>query len=242
MKPGDVIEFDYDLFVEGHKTLYDTTNPEKAKAAGIGQEGAYYAPMRYVIGSGRLIPGLEAALLKAEAGKPFEITIPAAEAYGERDPARIETIPMAEFKKNKVEPKEGLVITWKNRRGAITQVGGGRVRVDFNAPLAGKALTYKVKVNKVFTEEADKVKGLLLMNYPSPESPKVVIEPGKPRVAVVTLPETAMYDPNWSRAKFGFLSSVQLHTEIGVVRLVEEHKIERQPPPAPAESSPAKTE
>lgn len=224
MKPGDVIEFDYELYVQGHEGLYDTTLEERAKEAGIHQENAYYAPMRYVVGSGRLISGLEDALREAEVGKTTEVEIPPEKGYGERDPNRFETIPLKEFKKSKVNPEPGMALTWRDQRGVVTTVGGGRVRVDFNPPLAGKTLTYKVTVRKVYTEPADRVKALLLMNYPSPDEPKVTMD-GK--TAVVTLPDVARYDPNWMRSKLGFLSSVRRHTDVDRVRLVEEHDMER---------------
>lgn len=223
MEPGDIIEFDYELYVEDRDGLYDTTLEEAAKEAGIHEENAYYAPMRYVVGSGRLIAGLEAALHEAKVGKTLEVEIPPEKGYGQRDPNRFETVSIKEFKKNKVAPEVGMVVNWRNQRGVVSTVGGGRVRIDFNPPLAGKTLTYKVTVRKVYDEPAGRVKALLLMNYPSADEPEVTMD-GK--TAVVTLPEVAKYDPNWMRSKVGFLSSVRRHTDVERVRLVEEHELD----------------
>lgn len=223
MEPGDIIEFDYELYVEGHDGLYDTTLKEAAEEAGIHEENAYYAPMRYVVGSGRLIAGLEEALDQAEVGKTFEVEVPPEKGYGKRDANRFETVSLKEFKKNKVEPEVGMVVNWRNRRGVVSTVGGGRVRIDFNPPLAGKTLTYKVTVRRVYDDEAGRVKAILLMNYPSADEPEVTMD-GK--IAVVTLPEVAKYDPNWTRSKVGFLSSVRRHTDVERVRLVEEHDLD----------------
>jgi FKBP-type peptidyl-prolyl cis-trans isomerase 2 len=226
MNEGDVIEFDYELFVEGQDGLYDTTIQEKAEAAGLAQRGAYHAPMRYVVGAGRLIPGLEDALLKADEGKGFDVTIPPERAYGPREAGRVETIPMKEFRKADVDPRPGMSINWNARRGVVTTVGGGRVRVDFNPPLAGKTLRYVVTVRRIYREPAERLAGLLLMNYPAPDPPEVTIED---KTAVVVVPEPAKYDPNWPRAKLGFLASVRRHADVESVRFVEEHTIDREP-------------
>lgn len=224
MKPGDIIEFDYELYVEGHDGLYDTTLKEAAEAAGIEEENAYYAPMRYVVGSGRLITGLEEALEKAEVGKTVEVEVPPEKGYGPRDPNRFETVSRKEFKKKDVEPEVGMVVNWREKRGVVSTVGGGRVRIDFNPPLAGKTLTYKVTVRKVYDDPAGRVKAVLLMNYPSADEPEVTMDG---TTAVVTLPDVAKYDPNWTRSKVGFLSSVRQHTDVEAVRLVEEHDLDR---------------
>jgi len=51
----------------------------------------------------------------------------------------------------------------------IRSVTGGRVVVDFNHPLSGRSLHYKVKVNKVITDSKEKIESLLdlaaLKNY-----------------------------------------------------------------------------
>jgi FKBP-type peptidyl-prolyl cis-trans isomerase 2 len=43
----------------------------------------------------------------------------------------------------------------------IQSVSGGRVRVDFNNPLAGKALTYDLKVIRKIEEDKEKIEKLL---------------------------------------------------------------------------------
>ena len=228
MKKGDVIEFDYDLHVQGQDALYDTTQRDHAEAEGVLEPGAYYTPMRYVLGAGRMIRGLEEALEKAEVGKEFVAELEPKDAYGERDPSRIETVAIKEFRKSDVEPKPGVVINWAGRRGTIRTVGGGRVRVDFNPPLAGKRLTYKITVRKVFSQPEDRIRGLILMNYPSSEGPSVSLEDGG-KTAVVEMPESTKYDPNWTRAKFSCLASIREHTDVVAVRFVEVHALEHAP-------------
>ena len=50
----------------------------------------------------------------------------AAEAYGERDPAKVKDVPMAQFRKQKIQPQVGLELSFQGQRGVVTRVG--RVR------------------------------------------------------------------------------------------------------------------
>src|SRR5688500_9515593 len=105
LKDGDVIAFDYDLYVADQPDVFDTTQKTTAEKAGKLDPNAFYAPMHYMLGTGRLIKGLEEALKTCEVGKTTEIDLSVEEAYGPRDPKLIDTLPIQEFKKNKVEPE-----------------------------------------------------------------------------------------------------------------------------------------
>jgi len=48
--------------------------------------------------------------------------------------------------------------------GTIKTVSGGRTLVDFNHPLAGKELLYKVKVNKKIIDDKEKLIGYLKLS------------------------------------------------------------------------------
>jgi FKBP-type peptidyl-prolyl cis-trans isomerase SlyD len=225
-REGDVIEFDYELWVEGQDRLYDTTLREAAEKAGSLQEDAFYAPMAYVVGSGRLISGLEKALAAAEVGKTQTVEFDAADAYGARDPKHIETLPIQEFKKNDVTPEVGLPITYRNRRGVVTTVGGGRVRADFNHPLAGKRLKYRFTVRSVAKDDAQKVEGLLRMNLPAPTQWKVeVARQDGLKTATVTVPEDVVTRRDWVVAKLRALMDVRRHTDVEQVRFVESFRL-----------------
>lgn len=240
MKDGDVIAFDYELWVEGQENLYDTTLREAAEKAGILQAEAYYAPMHYVAGSGRLIPGLEEALRGAAVGKTGEVTIPPDAGYGPRDAKLIETLPLQEFKKNKVDPAPGLVINYRDRRGRVTTVGGGRVRVDFNPPLAGKTLKYRFTVRSVAQSLPERVRGILQMVFPNPLEWDVQELPTKgEKTVVVHVPQHVQFDRNWLLAKVRVLSEVRRHTDVALVRYVEEFRVrEKETEKAPEAAAP----
>jgi peptidylprolyl isomerase len=95
-------------------------------------------PMEVKLGSGGVIPGFEAALMGMAAGDTKDVTIAAADGYGETDPAKVQLVP-------KDQLPEGVEV------GAQLQAGQGQVvtvleltdegaKIDFNHPLAGAAL------------------------------------------------------------------------------------------------------
>lgn len=215
---GDVIAFDYDLFVEGRQEPYDTTQRSTAEKAGMLDPNAYYAPMHYVIGAGRLVKGLEDGLRGLEVGKEATLNLTPEQAYGERDPGNIETIPINEFRKNKVEPEVGLVITYKQRRGTVTFVGGGRIRVDFNHPLSGKNLRYVVAVRSVAKTPVEKVKGIIQMDFPSNVEFEVQVDKG---VATIQVPDQLRLDQNFMVAKYRMVNDLRRVKDLKVCRFVE---------------------
>ena len=54
-------------------------------------------PMIYLHGAGNIIPGLEKAMEGKAAGDQFEVTVEPAEAYGERNEAAIQRVPVKHF-------------------------------------------------------------------------------------------------------------------------------------------------
>ncbi len=229
LKDGDVIAFDYELWVEGQPKLHDTTLREAAERDGVLDENAWYGPVHYVIGSGRVIPGLEKALRDARLGETREVDVAAAEGYGERDPKLVETVPISEFRKNDVEPQQGLVVNYKNRRGAVVTVGGGRVRVDFNPPLAGKRLKYRYTLRSVAKNDEERLLGLLRMHVPGPLEWKTKAGKSEGKnTATVDVPGPAVVSREWLLAKFRVLTDARRFTDLDEVRFVEAYPLPKE--------------
>lgn len=225
LKDGDVIAFDYDLFVEGKHEVFDTTLKETAEKAGLLDPNAFYAPMTYVLGSGRLIKGLEDALRDLEIGKTKTIELESDQAYGPRDPKLIETLPIQEFKRNKVDPEVGLVITFKQRRGIVTNVGGGRIRVDFNHALAGKKLRYVVTLRTLAKTTEEKVRGVIQMVFPTQLTWDVQIEKD---TVTIEVPDPLRFDQNFLVAKIRIVSELRKAAPLETVKFVEVFPLMRE--------------
>jgi FKBP-type peptidyl-prolyl cis-trans isomerase SlyD len=113
-------------------------------------------PLEYVHGSGRLLPALERAIEGKAEGERFVVTLPPADAYGERDKALQQRVSAEEF--GGVDQVEaGMCFLAQTEDGSrtenvmITEVNeeNGFVVVDTNHPLAGMTLEFEVTVVSV---------------------------------------------------------------------------------------------
>ncbi len=106
-------------------------------------------PMAYLHGAHNIIPGLEKAMAGKGAGDQFQVTLPPAEAYGERNPSNIQRIASKHFR-NPRGLQPGQLVSLQTREGerpaVIVKVGRFNVDVDANHPLAGQTLTFDVEV------------------------------------------------------------------------------------------------
>lgn len=108
------------------------------------------APLAYVVGRRMIIPGLEAQLNGMRIKEEKVIKVAAKDAYGEVDPKAFKDFPKTSLPKN-IEPKVGLVLQATAPDGmkfpaVISAVKDDKVTLNFNHPLAGKDLTFKVKI------------------------------------------------------------------------------------------------
>ena len=106
-------------------------------------------PLAYLHGHGNLIPGLEKELAGKAVGDKFTTTVSAAEGYGERVDALIQTVPASMFQG--VDNIEiGMRFEAQSEQGMhsveVTAVEDGNVTVDGNHPLAGVALTFDIEI------------------------------------------------------------------------------------------------
>ncbi len=113
------------------------------------------SPLLVILGVGDLIKGLEEALEGMKEGEEKEIEVPPEKGYGERSKDLVVLIPEKEFRQRGIKPYPGLPIEADGRTGRVISVSSGRVQVDFNHPLAGKTLQYKVKVLKEVKDERE---------------------------------------------------------------------------------------
>jgi len=109
-------------------------------------------PLSYFHGANNIVPGLEKALEGRSEGEEFQVTVPPAEAYGERDDNKIQRISAKHFR-NPKKIKPGQVLVLKTRQGpvqvTVLKVGRFNLDVDANHPLAGQTLTFDVEIKSI---------------------------------------------------------------------------------------------
>lgn len=229
---GDVIRLEYDAWIEDTEEMFDTTSEEKAKENDIFNENASYAPISVLVGAGRIFEGLDDALDGAEVGTEQEIVIPPEKAAGQRDPKLVELHPLREFHRQDIDPRIGMEVNIKNRVGTIVAVTAGRVRVDFNRPLAGSTLKYKFTVVEKLESDEDKVKGILEMDYGTSEGFDVQIEGD---AYTIVMPDVCKYDQKWMMAKYRVVADLREAFGNVEVRFVESYPKKEEEVEVPTE-------
>ena len=106
------------------------------------------APVEFEVGDGNIPEGFESALTGLKVGDHVELTIAPERGFGQHNPSNIQRMKRSDFKDMDLEP--GLVVSFQEPGGEIPGVvvefDDTNVSIDFNHPLAGKTLTFEVKV------------------------------------------------------------------------------------------------
>jgi len=107
-------------------------------------------PATLSIGCGELAPGLEQCLAQAEEGKTRIFDLPPGAAFGERRADLLRTLRRSELPAN-VKVEQGVLLefadgTGGKQGGLVKSVEADQVTVDFNHPLAGRAVRFEVRV------------------------------------------------------------------------------------------------
>ncbi len=110
-------------------------------------------PFEFSFGTGQVIAGLEKRIINMKAGEAANILVPAEEAYGKYDPNAIQTMQKEQFD-GLEELKIGMQIQGQDENDQpiqfiVKEIGEKEVIIDFNHPLAGKDLEYKIKIDSL---------------------------------------------------------------------------------------------
>ena len=155
MEQGDMIRIEFTGKAEGN--VFDTTREDDVPE-GVDLE---FEPAYVLLGEGYVIEGLEEALMEMEVGDSRTVEVDAENGYGERSSENVETFPEKEFEEQGVQVSPGEEIIVGQRRGKVLSKGSGRVRVDFNHPLAGKDLEYDVEIVEKVEDDEEIAQGIV---------------------------------------------------------------------------------
>ena len=188
LKSGDFIRLSYSGTTAGR--IFDTTDEEEAKKAGIHSPGALYGPVTVCIGSRHVIAGLDEDLTGKKAGYKGSVTVPPEKGFGERDPKRVQSFPKNKFKE---KPVRGQPIRVDEvGEGTVIDVIGARVIVDFNPPLAVLTLDYEYTIEELVKDPLEQFRGLIRL-YAGKDL-ETAFDDGK---VTITLPPGITYDRRW---------------------------------------------
>lgn len=218
---GDFILMEMTGRAEETGEVFDTTNEEVAREKGIHREGNVYGPRLVVVGEGWVLRGLDARLHGVKPNEQTAIEIPAAEAFGERDPTSVQLIPYRILRSKGVNPVPGAELEIDGRQAIIRSVGAGRVQVDYNHALAGRKIIYDVKVTEIIEEEKAKVKALIGRRFVGVDAEKFGQELGKKKMTI-TVPDEIFFGENIQIAKRGLaMDALKFFPELEEVEFLE---------------------
>ncbi len=107
-------------------------------------------PFSFIAGSNQTISGFSNAVIGMRVGQIKTVTLPPSEAYGQINPSAIVTVNRSEFGNSSASLKIGeLVGDTAGQTGKIIAINSTSVTVDFNPPLAGDTLVFKIEVAKI---------------------------------------------------------------------------------------------
>lgn len=145
-KKDQVVSFHYTVTNE-HGTVVDDSR---------GNE-----PLAILAGRGQILPKLEEALNEMELNEKRNITLAAADAYGEFSEDAIQKASRSNFPEG-TQLETGMEFMAAMEDGhqmpfVISKIEGDEVTVDFNHPLAGQALTFDVELMEIRDASAEEL-------------------------------------------------------------------------------------
>jgi FKBP-type peptidyl-prolyl cis-trans isomerase SlyD len=137
VQSGSEVSFDYTLTDESGQVV-DTS---KGKT-----------PMHYVHGKGQIIPGLERELAGMPVGAEKKVTVKPEDAYGPVDGTAFREIAKEQLPPDAL--KVGTILLAQGPTGEgvpvrVHEIKEKTVVMDFNHPLAGKTLSFDVKITDI---------------------------------------------------------------------------------------------
>lgn len=154
---NDFLEIEFTGKIKDTGEIFDTNRTEDLKK--INSESPS-KPFIFCLGQKMFLPAVEDFLIGKEEGK-YTISLAPEKAFGTRNLKFIQLMPMNIFKKHDIYPVQGMTFNFDNQVGKIISVSGGRVRVDFNHPVAGKEVVYEINVLRQVSDIEEKVKSFI---------------------------------------------------------------------------------
>jgi FKBP-type peptidyl-prolyl cis-trans isomerase 2 len=216
LKTGDIIKVSYTGKLEDGR-IFDTTDKKIAEEMGIADDKPY-GPLTVVVGSGLLVQGLEEDLIGKEKGYKGSVKVPPEKGFGLRSIDLIETYPAKKFE---IKLIPGQHVEFDDRLGVVESVSGGRVKIDFNDPLAGKTIIYDYKIEDLITDNDAKV-AEIVKQYVTP-SVKYTYED---ETVTINVPKEFYLEDSWLVGKF--IISRFLIKFVGVKKVVFIETIEEE--------------
>ena len=106
-------------------------------------------PVTFTVGDGNLLPGFERVLFGLKDGDERSFEILPEQAFGTPNEQNLQVMPRKQF--DSMDLDYGVLVIFKDAAGGempgvVKEFDDHQVTVDFNHPLAGKVITFDVKI------------------------------------------------------------------------------------------------
>lgn len=138
-------------FISVSYTLYDTTGGKSE----LIEQTSPNRNFTFISGMGITLPAFEEAIINLGKGERFDFTLSPEDAYGEHYDQRIIDLDKSIFtingKFDSQHVQVGAIIPLQNEdgnhfNGVVLEIGGSKVKIDLNHPLAGMTLNFKGEI------------------------------------------------------------------------------------------------
>ncbi len=141
VEQGDTVKVNYEGRLDNGE-IFDTS-----------QHGEHNHPLEFTVGEHQVIKGFEEGVLGMEIDDEKNIFIQPKDAYGDRRDDLEREFPKEEIPFQN-EPKEGMFVSLRTPDGKefsakITKITPENITLDFNHPLAGKRLNFKIRLVEI---------------------------------------------------------------------------------------------
>ncbi|MFT7372188.1 MAG: FKBP-type peptidyl-prolyl cis-trans isomerase SlpA [Oleiphilaceae bacterium] len=107
-------------------------------------------PAKFEFGDGQLPDGFQSYLVGMRAGEKNEWQVPPEKSFGMPNPNNLQVMKRADFAAD-LDLAEGLVVSFADASkselpGVVKSFDEEKVTIDFNHPLAGEILSFKVEI------------------------------------------------------------------------------------------------
>lgn len=159
LKAKDFIEIEFTGRITDSGEVFDSNVKNELEKLHTGHDHPVDAePFIFALEEGMFLKAIDDFFIgKPETPAEYEINLDPVNAFGLRNTKLIQTMPMRVFHEKNINPVAGITMDFDGRAGKILAVSGGRVIVDFNHSLAGKPVSYKIKLIKKVTDENKKI-------------------------------------------------------------------------------------
>ena len=138
VEKGDTVKIFYEgRFEDG--TVFDSSD-----------KGEYPHPLVFIAGIRQVIEGFDGAVLGMQENEEKEFAVEPEKGYGLYDDDLKKDVPLSFFQDVK-SLQEGMIFAasspdGKKISGKVVSIKDGKIVADFNHPLAGKKLIFKIKI------------------------------------------------------------------------------------------------